>query len=382
MNIGAKKKVMFLITKSNWGGAQRYVYDIATSLDTQKFSVVVVLGGDGTLAEMLKHAGIKTISISSLQRDVSIKKELAFINDLTKILKEEKPDVLHVNSSKAGLVGTFVGRITRVPRIIFTAHGWAFNEDRSYSQKIVLKVFHWLTVLLSHKTIAVSNAIVSQLQWLGIKNKFIVINPGRTIGVTYNKQEAREKIISLYPDLSRHENHTWIMTIAELHPIKRFNILIDAMKILVESYPNLTCVIVGDGEKKVSLKQQIADNSLNNNVFLVGAINEAARFLKAANVFVLPSASESYGYVVHEAGLAHIPIVASDVGGIKDIISNESEGLLIAPDNSRLLANTISEVLTNEKVAQARADKLFEKLTGRSKDKMVIATTAVYELAL
>ena len=225
MNIGAKKKVMFLITKSNWGGAQRYVYDIATSLDTQKFSVVVVLGGDGTLAEMLKHAGIKTISISSLQRDVSIKKELAFINDLTKILKEEKPDVLHVNSSKAGLVGTFVGRITRVPRIIFTAHGWAFNEDRSYSQKIVLKVFHWLTVLLSHKTIAVSNAIVSQLQWLGIKNKFIVINPGRTIGVTYNKQEAREKIISLYPDLSRHENHTWIMTIAELHPIKRFNIL-------------------------------------------------------------------------------------------------------------------------------------------------------------
>ena len=115
---------------------------------------------------------------------------------------------------------------------------------------------------------------------------------------------------------------------------------------------------------------------------MVGAINEAARFLKAANVFVLPSASESYGYVVHEAGLAHIPIVASDVGGIKDIISNESEGLLIAPDNSRLLANTISEVLTNEKVAQARADKLFEKLTGRSKDKMVIATTAVYELAL
>lgn len=382
MNIRAKKKVMFLITKSNWGGAQRYVYDLATSLDTQKFSVVVTLGGDGTLKEMLTHAGIKTISISSLQRDVSIKKELTFIRDLTKILKAEKPDVLHVNSSKAGLIGTFIGRTARVPRIIFTAHGWAFNEDRSFVQKIILKIFHWMTVLFSHKTIAVSRAIVSQLQWFCIKNKFIVINPGRSIGVMYNKQEAREKITSLCSGLIQHKKHHWVMTIAELHPIKRLNVLVDAMKILTESYPHLTCVIIGDGEKKADLELQITDNNIENNVFLVGAINEAARFLKAADMFVLPSASESYGYVVHEAGLAHIPIIASDVGGIRDIISSESEGLLITPDDPEQLSNKVRDILTNKKPAGDRADTLFEKLTNRSKEKMVTATTAVYELAL
>lgn len=124
-----REKILFLITKSNWGGAQRYVYDLAVTLDKEQFEPIVVLGGDGVLKNMLEHAHIRTISIKTLQRDVSIKKEFAFANELRKIIKEEKPSVLHVNSSKAGGVGALIGRLTGVPRIIFTAHGWAFNEQ-------------------------------------------------------------------------------------------------------------------------------------------------------------------------------------------------------------------------------------------------------------
>ena len=130
MNHTNRKKVLFLITKSNWGGAQRYVYDLVTTLDKSQFDVVVALGGNGILVEMLNHAGIRTIIIQSLARNISIKNELSFARELWNILRIEKPDVFHVNSSKAGGVGTFLGRLSRVPRIIFTAHGWAFNEDR------------------------------------------------------------------------------------------------------------------------------------------------------------------------------------------------------------------------------------------------------------
>jgi len=153
-----RKKVLFLITKSNWGGAQRYVYDLATHLDQTKFEPVVALGGDGELVTLLDHAGVRVIRINSLTRDISLKKEKEFASELYKIIRIEKPDILHVNSSKAGGVGTALGRILRVPRIIFTAHGWAFNEERPWWQRMVIKFLHWVTVLLSHRTIAVSGA--------------------------------------------------------------------------------------------------------------------------------------------------------------------------------------------------------------------------------
>ena len=140
MTITARKKVLFLITKSNFGGAQRYVYDLATTLDAEKFEVVVALGGKGPLASLLEHAGIRTITIESLTRDISIKNELRFTFELWKIIHTERPHILHVNSSKAGAVGTLLGRVAFVPRVLFTAHGWAFNEDRPWWQKIIIKI--------------------------------------------------------------------------------------------------------------------------------------------------------------------------------------------------------------------------------------------------
>jgi len=195
MGKNTKKKVLFLITKSNWGGAQRYVYDLATNLDYEKFEPVVALGGDGILADMLENAGIRVITIESLGRDISVKKEWAFACELWKILRTEKPDVFHVNSSKAGGVGTLLGRLLRIHHVIFTAHGWAFNEDRPLWQRLIIKFLHWVTVILSHRTIAVSSAIVKEMNWPAAERKMKIVNPGRTIGPMYEKDASREKIM-------------------------------------------------------------------------------------------------------------------------------------------------------------------------------------------
>jgi hypothetical protein len=82
----ARKKVLFLITKSNFGGAQRYVYDLATHIDRSKFEPVVALGGNGELVTLLNHAGIRVITIKSLVRDISLTSELKFIQELAKII--------------------------------------------------------------------------------------------------------------------------------------------------------------------------------------------------------------------------------------------------------------------------------------------------------
>jgi len=378
MTLQPRKKVLFLITKSNWGGAQRYVYDLATNLDREKFEPVVALGGNGILADMLENAGIRVINIESLGRNISLKKEWAFACELWQILRVERPDVFHVNSSKAGGVGTLLGRLLRAPNVIFTAHGWAFNEDRPLWQKLITKFLHWITVLLSHRTIAVSSAIVKEMNWPGALRKMKIVNPGRTIGPMYQKIEAREKIMDFFPRLLPYQSDPWLVCVAELHPIKRHHILIEAISELVKNYPTLRLNLIGDGELKSVIEKQIANADLTENIFVLGNITEAARFLKAFDMFVLASKSESYGYVLHEAGLAGVPIIATNVGGITDIIIDQQTGLLVPPDNVNALIIAINTLLTNPTQRVNYASTLQIELQKRTVTKMTRQTESLY----
>jgi glycosyltransferase involved in cell wall biosynthesis len=380
MEIKTRKKVLYLITKSNWGGAQRYVYDLATNLDTEKFEPVVAMGGNGILAEMLHNSGIRTVTLYALQNSTSITAATAAGRELYHLLRTEQPDIFHVNSSVAGFIGTAVGRLARIPRIIFTSHGWAFNEDRPATEKFILKFFHWLTVLFSHRTIAVSTGLLNQMRWLGAWRKMKVINPGRTIGVMYEKEEAREKICDFFPRLAPYHNDPWLVCLAELHPIKRHMILFEAIATVIKNHPNVRLLCIGDGTLRADLENKIAALGLNEHIFLVGHLTEAARFLKAFDIALLVSKSESYGYVLHEAGLAGVPIIASDVGGIPDIVTNENTGLLITPDNQEAITAAINRLLDNPQLGTQYAQTLTQALATRTVAAMVKKVETLYVL--
>lgn len=379
METNKPKKVLFLITKSNWGGAQRYVYDLATALNRNEFEPVVALGGNGTLVDMLHHAGIRTITIKSLVRDVDAKQELALVRELYSIFRTEKPDVLHLNSSKAGAMGAFVGRLARVRRIIFTAHGWAFNEDRPFWQRLIIKAIHYATVVLSHHTIAVSSGMMREMNWPGVQTKMSVINPGRSIGVMFTKAEAREKIVDFFPALLSYQNDPWLVCVAELHPIKRHQVLFEAVRSLTATNPHLRLICIGDGQLRTSLEAWVKDRGMAEHIFVVGSLHEAARFLKAFDLFVLASKSESYGYVLHEAGLAGLPIVATNVGGITDIVTDNKTGLLIPPDNSPALAGALSSILTDDELATTLKTNIAVVLKDRTIEAMATKTVTLYK---
>jgi glycosyltransferase involved in cell wall biosynthesis len=329
---------------------------------------------------MLEHAHIPVITIDSLERDISLKKEWAFAQELWHILKHERPDILHVNSSKAGLVGALLGRLARVPRVVFTAHGWAFNEDRPWWQKPIIKALHWLTVLLAHRTIAVSNATASEMNWPGVRKRMKVLNPGRDIGIRFSRLEAREELTHYAPTLKAHQRDPWLGMIAELHPIKRHKILLEAVSTLIEAHPSLRVILIGDGELKQTLAEAISPSGLSEHVFLLGAVSEAARFLRAFDLLTLPSHSESYGYVLHEAGLLSVPVVASNVGGIRDIVRHNESGLLAPPDDKAALASALNALLSDPARGEELASALHAAMAKRTVQHMTRATEALYIL--
>jgi len=377
-----RKKVLFLITKSNWGGAQRYVFDLATNLDPEQFEAVVAVGGTGELVPKLNEAGIRTLKLAHMGNTLSVFRLGKILFECVQLLRKERPNVLHTNSSIAGFTGVLAGRCTKIQRIIFTAHGWAFNEDRSQLQKNIFKTFHWLTVLCSHHTTAVSTATKLQMNWPLVQKKMIVINPGRTITDLKHRSEARgileTKMTDSVANLTEYHTDTWIGTIAELHPIKQLNRAIDSIASLTRTIPKIRYVIIGDGQCKESLQQQVKDLGIEQHVFFAGAVHEAARFLKAFDIFVLPSKSEAFGYVLLEAGIARVPIVTTDTGGIPDIITNEMTGLLVQTNDTPALTNAVHILLTDKKLREKLVDANEINANMYTVEKMTKETVKLY----
>ena len=379
-----RKTVLLCVTKASWGGAQQYVYDLATNLPTEQYNVVVSVGETGELTKRLTDYGITVRTIKALQRDVSITKEVLAIKELASLIREIQPDIIHANSSKAGIIATLLGRIMRVDRVIFTAHAWAFNEDRPGWQKLTIKLIHWFNVLVSHESIAVSNSIKTQMNWPFVQKKLQVIHLGRSVQSLADKTTARQTLVeqatsrSLVLPNNSTDFDLWLGSISELHHIKRVNVLIDAVKLLVPAFPTLRYVAVHDGEERAQLEQQIATLGLTEHVFLVGKIPNAASLIPAFDVFVLPSKSEAFGYVLIEAGLANVAVVASNVGGIPDIIIDKETGLLVEPNDPVVLAEAIQELLSDETYRTKLANAHHVRSQQFTVEAMIEKTTQLY----
>lgn len=373
-----RQKVLFLITKSNFGGAQRYVYDLAVWLPRDKFDVVVALGGDGLLAQKLEAASVPVISIPSLQRDISLIKEIRSFIELWRIIRDERPDILHINSSKAGVLGSLVGRLLRVPRIIFTAHGWAFNEKRPWWQKIILKKMHWFTVLLAHKTITVSEELKRQMNWFFVSNKMTVVYNGRSIPNLLSHDDSRTILTQIEPRLVPYKNDFWSLTIGELHPIKRHDAVIEVIRELAEIEPNTRHIIIGAGEEEQVLELLIAEKNLSEHIFLLGRVDEASQYLKASDIFVLASRSEGMPYVLIEALIAGVPIVATSVGGNPEVVEDGVSGLLTPPLGNKALFKAILELRTNSELREKLSQGAKLRSENFTLDKTLRETVRVY----
>jgi glycosyltransferase involved in cell wall biosynthesis len=301
-------KILFVITKSNWGGAQRYVYDLATSLPKDQFEVSVAFGQREILAEKLHEKGIATHQIISLQRDVSFYADVKSFFELLHLFKNEKQDIVHLNSSKVGGIGALAARIAGVPRIIFTVHGWPFLEQRNILSRSLIYFISWFTAILSNKIIVISDYdlhVARKMPFVGHKMVRIYngIDSNEVLG-------SGEKIRDAFP-----QGVKIIGTIGELTKNKN-------QIALIEQARNDTTVfvaIVGEGEERKKLESKIKEYGLENRVKLFGFV-PATEALRGFDVFALPSLKEGLPYVLLEAKAAGLPIVANSVGGVDEII--------------------------------------------------------------
>jgi len=378
------------------GGSQRFLYELITHLNQEKYEVAVAAGGAGELFEKLHEKAVETVSIRNFSNVPGLKNFLAFL-EIFKLIKNFKPDILYLLSSEAGFIGAIAGKLYRLlfwrkkPKIIYRIGGWAFKEPRNI---LIKKIYLWAEKISApFKDIIITNSEFDK--HLAIKNK--IAKPEKIITI-YNgldidnlkflsKEEAKIFIESKIPAFAKasagrqttnYKLQTTILvgTIANLYKNKGLEYLILAIARikgnLIVSSPMPTFIIIGKGPERKNIENLIKKYELENIVYLAGSIPDAYKYLKAFDLFVLPSVKEGQPWTILEAMVAKIPIVATNVAGIPEMIENKKSGLLVEPADPEALSLTIEKMLTHPSLAQECAENAFKVVEEKFKlEKMV-----------
>jgi len=337
-------KVLYIITKATWGGAQRYVYDLATNLPKEKFDVIVAYGVRGKLAGDLAASGIKLRELPFLARDITFFSDIKSFFEILRVLRALRPDVIHLNSSKAAALGALAARFSGVRKIVFTVHGWPFKESRNVLWRVLTYKISWLTAFLSHSVIVVSKTDerLARRMW-GITKKVHYVPLGRAPFDTLPPSDAFRAMFGSLKPANLKSSTLRLVTIGELTSNKNIRAAIDAVATLSEREIDAVYVVAGEGEERAALEMYAKKLGVGNRVFFPGFVADASRNLSGFDVFVLPSIKEGAPYVLLEAALAGLPIVATSVVD-EDFIASLSSARLVPARDTTALADAIIEV--------------------------------------
>jgi glycosyltransferase involved in cell wall biosynthesis len=370
-----QKKILIAITDSNWGGAQRYVFDISTYLQKEGHLVRVVAGGTGSLLTQLEKEGVRTTCLQHGERDIHFLKEFRLLFEFWSILRLEKPDVLHINSSKIGAVGAILGRLCGIKKVIFTSHGWVFKElHRSWLKRFVFKCISWITCLFSHVVIVTAQKEFDAVaHWPGVQKKLVIIPLALPSPLFLTKMQAQEKLIALIHAGNKQiidtENKRWFCSISLLNENKGLRYALEALALYKKTHGDtFLYIIMGDGELRESLESQVRTLELEPNVFFAGFVPSASQYLKAFDTLILPSIKEGFVYVLLEAGHAGIGRVATSVIAAPEIMSRNIDAL-VPPSNPEALCQAIERVTNLSQEPQPHYGLItFENMISMTKD--------------
>jgi len=386
------KKILYLITQSDFGGAQAYVYNLATNIN-QEYDIVVAggeQGYNGELYQKLNKKNIKYIYLKHLKRAINPWRDFLALLQIIKLIKSTKPDIIHLNSSKISILGSLAFafirgfaicgiRIHSRIRIIYTVHGWVFNEPERSG--LFYKYAEKFTACLKDKIICISDYD----QQIALKEK---IAPAKKLTTIHNgikqinflsKEQARQKLQQI-SNIQYPIPNIVIGTIANLYKTKGLKYLIQAIKLLITEYKlSIATIIIGDGPEQKKLEKLIKQNNLTKNIILAGNIKNAASLLKAFNIYICSSVKEGLSYTIIEAMQAGLPIIATDVGGNPELIINNETGLLVNSKNPQPMAENIIKLINNSTLAKKLGEQAKNNSLNFGLEKMVKKTEAIYD---
>jgi glycosyltransferase involved in cell wall biosynthesis len=324
-----RPRLLFLITLAETGGAQAYVASLLPAVAAE-YDVTVAAHGDGYLREAASAAGVRYVALEHLRRPLDPVRDGRALVELVRLLRAERPLIVHANSSKAGVLGRLAAVIARAPARVFTAHGWAFAAHDGAAARAYL----WADRLMSRVTTGTICVAESERR-AGLRartcraDRTVVIHNGVALDGPRRAPGSRRSPAE-------------ILSVGRLRGPKDFTTLAHAVARLEPGSVHLR--IVGDGPDREALAALIERLGASDSIELLGERRDVAGLLAESDMFVLSSRSEGLPMSVLEAMAAAVPVVATAVGGIPELVRDSETGVLAPPGDAAALAAALERL--------------------------------------
>jgi glycosyltransferase involved in cell wall biosynthesis len=324
-----RPRILIVVTLTETGGAQTYVASMLPAL-TEGFEVAVAAHGDGPLRDATREAGVRFIPLRHVRRRLNPWRDALGLLELRGVLRRERPDIVHVNSAKAAALGRLAATLARVPIRIYTVHGWAFLAHSGPASA----VYRWAERALRPLT-TVTVCVAESERRAGLAAD--TCEERTTVVIHNGVDSSRARASEPHPEPLR------VVTVGRLQAPKDAVTLVRALALV--RGPRFEAVVVGDGPDRPAVEAELRLLRLESAVELAGEREDVPELLATADLFVLSSRSEGLPLSILEAMAAELPVVASSVGGVPEVVVDGETGLLVAPGDPQSLAAAIERLL-------------------------------------
>ncbi len=332
------KKICTIITKLELGGAQKIALSLCTNLNKDKFETLLICGCGGILDNEAERDA-RVFFVKDLVRELNPLRDLKAFLSIYKILKKEKPDIVHTHSSKAGILGRLAAKLAGVQCIIHAIHGFAFNDYQNKLKKYFYILLEKICATFSDILIVeCEQTKIKGLKYnIGKEKQYVKINLG--VNLDEFKNYSKEKL--LRKELSIKDDEILVSTIGPFKPQKNLSDFIKIADIVTRRNNKIKFAVAGDGALRNELENLIKNLKLSDYVYLLGWRRDIPDILYSSDIFLMTSLWEGMPIVSINALYCGIPMVANAVDGQIDLINDGVNGYLIKPFDIHFAAQKI-----------------------------------------
>jgi glycosyltransferase involved in cell wall biosynthesis len=360
-------RIAYVVTRADSvGGASIHVRDLAAAMLDRGHDVTVLVGGSGPVTDQLALAGVPYLSLRHLARPIRPLADARAFRELVAVLRELRPDLVSTHTAKAGWIGRAACARLSVPAL-FTAHGWSITDRISRAQGLAFRLAErtaarWARAIICvcehEKQLALEHGIAPE-------KKLIVIHNGvRDVRTEFRACPSRQP--------------ARIVSIARFAPPKDHAALLRALATLRSLDWELD--LIGDGPLQPEIADLASSLGISDRVRMCGYLSDPAASLAQAQIFALCSRFEGFPRSVLEAMRAGLPVVASDVGGVREAVEDGGSGLLVPGNSPQEMAGRLAQLIKDPPLRErfGRAGRLTYESRFRL-ERLVEATGSVYD---
>lgn len=357
-----KPKIFQVITRTSIGGASSVCLSLVSHLWENGYNAGLVRGQcepsetdmiDGSSQISQSHS---LFFIPEMGRDIRPWRDLKALLKLIALFRRERPDIVHTHTSKAGLLGRLAARLTGVPKIVHSFHGIVFAE---YFSRWKSRLFEWLERLIGHRTDCI-HTITTALKDELLSRSIAPPERLRMLPIGIDLRPFRDLSFhrgALRRRLGIDDNTLLIGTVARLVPIKALDCLLGAFHTVLRKHSEAVLILAGDGESRSFLEEMVKQMGIEKSVRFLGFQRELEPIYSDLDLFVLTSLSEGCPVAILEAMASGVPVIASAVGGVPDLVRDMETGLLFPPRDVAKLETLMLELIDNPQKRQTLARK-------------------------